>query len=229
VEHDPKLVRAVIALPPQRWLPLNEAFPRVKASVGGSDELAALDLTARARAGQLPTAARRILTGAAEALFVLTREFWQHAEIDRPFPEAGRMHPQVRARVGSNIPALQLGQWWFFIERRAFDKLYPAVDAPRARPSRRRAPHRRHADSPRETQPSMPAAEPILPPDKPARKRRSPEHELIRQLADGIWPGGYEHVGSKQLIKKVSDALKKKNLPVPKRDVFLRALGRRKD
>jgi len=61
--------------------------------------------------------------------------------------------------------------------------------------------------------------------DKPRRSRGQDE---IKQIADELWPDGYEHVETKNLIKEVGDQLERRGIPVPKRDVFLRALDRRK-
>jgi hypothetical protein len=68
--------------------------------------------------------------------------------------------------------------------------------------------------------------------DKPARKgarerRQSRAQGLIRRVAGEIWPGGYEQVETREIIKRASDELERRGLPVPKRDVFLRALDRR--
>jgi hypothetical protein len=66
----------------------------------------------------------------------------------------------------------------------------------------------------------------LMPP--PARHKGSRGQDLIKQIAGEIWPGGYKHVEPKDIIKGVGDELKRRRLSVPKRDVFLRALGRRK-
>jgi hypothetical protein len=58
--------------------------------------------------------------------------------------------------------------------------------------------------------------------------RRSREQELIREIAAEIWPNGYEHVRTETIIKRVGDKIDRMGFPVPKRDVFLRALDRRK-
>jgi hypothetical protein len=60
------------------------------------------------------------------------------------------------------------------------------------------------------------------------RKRGSLTQDLVKAVAAELWPDGYEHVETKDLIKNVSDELKRRGKPVPKRDVFLRAFERRK-
>jgi hypothetical protein len=64
-----------------------------------------------------------------------------------------------------------------------------------------------------------------LPPTAPKEPR---SWGLIRQIAAELWPNGYEHVETKALIKRVGDELMRQGKPVPKRDVFLRAFGRRR-
>ena len=74
----------------------------------------------------------------------------------------------------------------------------------------------------------------LLPPpsdraaDDEPRRTGSREQDLIRQIADEKWPDGWEYIGTGQIMKIVGNKLKERGLPVPKRDVFLRALGRRK-
>jgi hypothetical protein len=123
-------------LPPQKWAPLSEAFARIKSAVG-SDELAAHDLTEDARNKRLILAARRIVPGAAEVLFVFKPEFWQpHTKFDPPLPLFEGM-----PRFWSSWPALQQGRWHFFVSRAELDKLYPATTV--ATPSDMRPPPRR--------------------------------------------------------------------------------------
>jgi hypothetical protein len=188
--HDPKLWRAVKALPAQRWVSLTEAFPRVKAAVGGSDDLAAHDLTMKLRAGKLTAAGRQIVRGADDRYFIFAREFWLRAEIDPPFRAA-----EALQRLETRLLPKGRGYWWFFFDRKQFDKHYPA-----AVPSAPKAPRADEA--------------------KPTRREEPRIYGLIRQAADKKWPDGWEHVGTGEIMKKVGiDA---------KRDVYLRALGRRK-
>jgi hypothetical protein len=76
----------------------------------------------------------------------------------------------------------------------------------------------------------------IWPTERPATNEPSadktrdegpPEYELIREIAAEEFPGGYKYVGTAKIMKAVGDELKRRGLPVPKRDAFLRALGRR--
>jgi hypothetical protein len=65
-------------------------------------------------------------------------------------------------------------------------------------------------------------------PEDKSRKRGSRNQEAIKQTASEKWPHGYESVETGEIIKAVGDSLKARGIPVPKRDTFLRALGRRK-
>ena len=65
-------------------------------------------------------------------------------------------------------------------------------------------------------------------PEDKSRKRGSRKQEAIKQTASEKWPHGYESVETGEIIKAVGDSLKARGIPVPKRDTFLRALGRRK-
>jgi hypothetical protein len=70
----------------------------------------------------------------------------------------------------------------------------------------------------------------LLPPlplrakDKPGSRTQ----EAIRQIAAEKWPGGYEHVETSDIIELVSPELEERDLRVPHRSTFERALGRRK-
>jgi hypothetical protein len=64
---------------------------------------------------------------------------------------------------------------------------------------------------------------------KARRARKEPRiYGLIREIAAEKYPSGYKHIENSALIKTISDELEKRGLPIPKRDVFLRALDRRK-
>jgi len=60
-----------------------------------------------------------------------------------------------------------------------------------------------------------------------AKRKRTRQQELVLEVAAEIWLGGWEHIETREIIKKVSDKLEARSLAVPKRDVFLRALDRR--
>jgi hypothetical protein len=56
----------------------------------------------------------------------------------------------------------------------------------------------------------------------------SREQRSVQAIAAVIYPNGYENVPSKQLVKDVTDEQKRRGMFISKRDVILRALGRRK-
>jgi hypothetical protein len=125
-----RLARAVAALPPRQFMPLNEALARAK-DLLGSWLSAAHDLTQHARAaGRLITAVRVIWPDRTEQVFLLRRAFWQWHEI---FDSS--LNPGL-ARVHGHhaLP----GQWHFFVGRRRFDRLYstaaPSKPVTRKRP-----------------------------------------------------------------------------------------------
>jgi hypothetical protein len=62
-------------------------------------------------------------------------------------------------------------------------------------------------------------------------RKRSRTHEEIRQFGAGKWPEGWKHVETKDFIDaaRKDEEFKRRVNPFPKRDQFLRALGRRKD
>jgi hypothetical protein len=60
------------------------------------------------------------------------------------------------------------------------------------------------------------------------KKTTSREQLLIRRFAAKHYPDGTLDVPTRQIIKKVGDAIEASGRPVPRRDTFLRALGRRK-
>jgi hypothetical protein len=121
--HDPKLVRVVESLPPQKWAPLVDAFDRSKSTVG-SASLAAHELTRLLCEGDLTGAARRIVRGVSDTCFIFTKAFWQYVEIDSPTPAFG---PQPKVRFAPNLHGMRGGAWFFFVDRAELDKRYPPV------------------------------------------------------------------------------------------------------
>jgi hypothetical protein len=70
----------------------------------------------------------------------------------------------------------------------------------------------------------------LLPPPSAAdRPRRigSREQRMIRRMVDKKLPG-WRDMSTSQIMKDIGDKLKDKGIPVPGRDTFERALGRRK-
>jgi hypothetical protein len=64
----------------------------------------------------------------------------------------------------------------------------------------------------------------------PAWRKGSRAQVAIRQFAARKWPGGHEQIETKDIIDAAckDEELKRNVDPFPRRDQFLRALGRRK-
>jgi hypothetical protein len=90
----------------------------------------------------------------------------------------------------------------FFVWKPKFEKIWPKLAAPAAPRVRRTNDKRQH--------------------------KGSPTQDAIRQIAAQGWPDGHEGIPIKHIIAGVSPKLRARGIPVPKRDTWLRALGRRK-
>ena len=90
----------------------------------------------------------------------------------------------------------------FFVCKPKFEKIWPKLAAPAA-PRVRRTNDKR-------------------------QPKGSPTQDAIRQIAAQGWPDGHEGIPIKHIIAGVSPKLRARGIPVPKRDTWLRALGRRK-
>jgi hypothetical protein len=127
-----QFVRPVAALPLHRVMTLNEAFAQAKSRLGG-DDLAARDLWRHARGRRLMIAARWIARDGTEGALIFRSAFWKYFEILPPGlsrPEAVYVEVQevgVRAQRNAFLtgerPSLS-GQWYFFVGRKCFDRLY---------------------------------------------------------------------------------------------------------
>lgn len=60
------------------------------------------------------------------------------------------------------------------------------------------------------------------------RKKKSRKQWLIQQITAEEFRGGHDQIEIGEIIKRVGDRLQRQRIPVPGRDTFLRALGRRK-
>jgi hypothetical protein len=57
---------------------------------------------------------------------------------------------------------------------------------------------------------------------------RSRQQSLVLKFTNEEFPGGWKDIETRDLLKRVGDRLQKAQQPIPKRDVFLRAYGRRR-
>ena len=116
----------------------------------------------------------------------------------------------------------------------------PAILAPKreAEPRNLKRRKRRRKPKPSESEKAKPPEPPPQPPtttsdhgieDKP-RRNEPREYEEIRQFAARKWPGGYEHIATRDIIAAANsdEEFKKKVFPFPSRYQLERALGRRK-
>src|SRR6516225_6728086 len=75
---------------------------------------------------------------------------------------------------------------------------------------------------------AAPAAPRVRRTNDKRQHKGSPTQDAIRQIAAQEWPDGHEGIPIKHIIAGVSPKLRARSIPVPKRDTWLRALGRRK-
>ena len=94
----------------------------------------------------------------------------------------------------------------YFVWKPALAKIWPAAFALAAAPA---APRVRRTNDKRQ-------------------HKGSPAQDAIRRIAAQEWPEGHEGIPIKPIIAGVSPKLSARGIPVPKRDTWLRALGRRK-
>jgi hypothetical protein len=105
---------------PAEWVPLREAYDRVRVAVGGQG-IAERDLREHLRTpGTLPSIVRRFAPDGTETCELLDPEYWN----DRTPEGGGNSAFQVRMiRPVSNVVVSVRG--YFFVRRQELDKLYP--------------------------------------------------------------------------------------------------------
>jgi hypothetical protein len=217
--------RRARVLKTHEWALLNDAFVRIKRYSG--TELAPRDLRQHQLTGDLPSAARHIAHDGTETVLLIRREFWRYFEIapwNKGVRVVGKVEDRPAERLVYRLP--RGGAWYFFVRRANLDKLYPVADmVPSQQPTKKKRRRKPPALEP------TPVAEPMPEPmPEPALEDRRPRmHRLICKIAGNEFPGGWEHLGTALIMQKVGDELEKRGIPVPTRDMFLRALGRRKD
>lgn len=113
-------------LPVADWVPLNEAFARVKAALNSSD-LALRDLLDHLRGGRLPSAMRCIGRDDAETSGELEASFWQQVTLSEGHNAHGRSG-KVAVRFVDPCDVVTFSAW-YFVARRELDTLYPASSA----------------------------------------------------------------------------------------------------
>ena len=191
---------------PPNWLPLEDAFQQMLARAG-SGKLAADDLYAWLRSGDWLSVELRVNGNGDKTCRRLTADFWRDEARLEAVPDADAVdHLQIH--YPDRVDPSSLSDWHTSFWGRAaefareLERLYPTILYPTT----------------------------AAPPPAPATKRRgSRQQRMIQQIAAEEFPDGCDQIETGEIIHKVANRLKRQSLPVPKRDTFLRALGRRKD
>ena len=191
---------------PPNWLPLEDAFQQMLARAG-SGKLAADDLYAWLRSGDWLSVELRVNADGRKTCRRLTADFYRDIAWLEAVPDADAVdHLQIH--YPDRVDPSSLSDWHTSFWGRAaefareLERLYPTILYPTT----------------------------AAPPPAPATKRRgSRQQRMIQQIAAEEFPDGCDQIETGEIIHKVANRLKRQSLPVPKRDTFLRALGRRKD
>jgi hypothetical protein len=190
------------------WIPIVNAL-QSRCDLTGNRQLAAQDLT-KALADRDVPSMRRYFSGWRQSPPVgavslepdgelLPAAYWTEHEV-RGWSDDG----SFVARRGSMVA--QITGYAYFVWKPALAKIWPAAFALAAAPA---APRVRRTNDKRQ-------------------HKGSPTQDAIRQIAAQEWPDGHEGIPIKHIIARVSPKLRARGIPVPERDTWLRALGRRK-
>ena len=191
------------------WIPIVNAHQSL-CGLTGNRELAAKHLTNALRDRDVPSM-RRCFSGwrsppVGAVLLepdgeLLPAAYWtEHEVVQSPLSDA-----TIVARRSGMMP-LEIAGYAYFVWKPALAKIWPAAFALAAAPA---APRVRRTNDKRQ-------------------HKGSPTQDAIRQIAAQEWPDGHEGIPIKHIIAGVSPKLRARGIPVPKRDTWLRALGRRK-
>jgi hypothetical protein len=153
--------------------------------------------------------------------------FWQnHLELV-PDADGGDCHLAVNYR---DAPfEYHGGRFEFYVRRldvERWESRYPELAAP---PSTAAAPAVSEVATQDVSLEVLSPTTPASPPAPATKGRGSRQQRMIQQIVGEEFPDGYDQIETGVIIHKVADRLKRQRLLVPKRDTFLRALGRRKD
>ena len=191
------------------WIPIVNALQSL-CDLTRNRQLAAKDLT-NALANRDVPSMRRCFSGSRSPPVgavllepdgeLLPAAYWTEHEV-RGWSE-GSLGSFV-ARRGNMVA--QIMGYAYFVWKPALAKIWPAAFALAAAPA---APRVRRTNDKRQ-------------------HKGSPTQDAIRRIAAQEWPEGHEGIPIKHIIAGVSPKLSARGIPVPKRDTWLRALGRRK-
>jgi hypothetical protein len=220
------------------WLLLEDVFQRwrvrLKSSHEAVDELNALlrDRETRSRIQRVDTGGEKI----SDTVTFLNAQFWQdHGALLSVVPDADG----VGDRLGIDYTdAAEIywpdGHWEFSVRRldvERHERLYPELAAPLRAVVEQDILARKPCPPTTAALPSTaaaPAVSEVATQDAPRPTAGSREQQLVQEIAATIFPGGYSSIRSSQLYKDVTDEQSRRHLPISKRDVVMRALGRRK-
>ena len=196
------------------WIPIVNAHQSL-CGLTGNRQLAAKDLTDALADRDVPSMRRcfsgwrsppvgAVLLGPDGEL--LPAAYWTKHEVqswssDATFVASSAPFDPSRGNLFNEITG-----YAYFVWKPALAKIWPAAFALAAAPA---APRVRRTNDKRQ-------------------HKGSPTQDAIRQIAAQEWPDGHEGIPIKHIIAGVSPKLRARGIPVPKRDTWLRALGRRK-
>jgi len=197
------------------WIPIVNALQSL-CDLTGNRQLAAKDLTNALADRDVPSM-RRYVSGWRQSPPVgavllepdgelLPAAYWTEHQV-----QSWSSDGTFVASRGSFVPSrgnmfVEITGYAYFVWKPALAKIWPAAFALAAAPA---APRVRRTNDKRQ-------------------HKGSPTQDAIRQIAAQEWPDGHEGIPIKHIIAGVSPKLRARGIPVPKRDTWLRALGRRK-
>jgi hypothetical protein len=190
------------------WIPILNALQSL-CDLTGNRQLATKDLTNALADRDVPSM-RRYFSGWRQSPPVgavllepdgelLPAAYWTEHEVQGGWSDGSFV------AIRGNMVAQIMG-YAYFVWKPALAKIWPAAFALAAAPA---APRVRRTNDKRQ-------------------HKGSPTQDAIRQIAAQEWPDGHEGIPIKHIIAGVSPKLRARGIPVPKRDTWLRALGRRK-
>ena len=197
------------------WIPIVNALQSL-CGLTGNRQLAAKDLTNALADRDVPSM-RRYVSGWRQSPPVgavllepdgelLPAAYWTEHQV-----QSWSSDGTFVASRGSFVPGrgnmfVEITGYAYFVWKPALAKIWPAAFALAAAPA---APRVRRTNDKRQ-------------------HKGSATQDAIRQIAAQEWPDGHEAIPIKRIIAAVSPKLRARSIPVPKRDTWLRALGRRK-
>ena len=197
------------------WIPIVNALQSL-CDLTGNRQLAAKDLTNALADRDVPSMRRyisgwRFLPPVGAVLLepdgeLLPAAYWTEHQVQSWSSDA-----TVVASRGPFVASLgnmftEITGYAYFVWKPALAKIWPAAFGLAAAPA---APRVRRTNDKRQ-------------------HKGSPTQDAIRRIAAQEWPEGHEGIPIKHIIAGVSPKLSARGIPVPKRDTWLRALGRRK-